>query len=75
MSDPAKYRTKEELESYKTNDPIDVASNEIIKNKLASKKDLEKINKKIIQEIKEAAEYALDSPFPEDQDLFTNVYL
>jgi len=75
MSDPAKYRTKEELESYKTNDPIDIASNEIIKKKLASKKDLEKINKKIIQEIKEAAEYALDSPFPEEQDLFTNVYL
>ena len=33
------------------------------------------INKEIIQEIKDAAEYALDSPFPEDEELFTNVYL
>jgi len=75
MSDPAKYRSKEELESYKLNDPLEITSKEIIKKKIASKKDLENINKKIIQEIKEAAEYALDSPFPTEEDLYTNVYL
>jgi len=75
MSDPAKYRSKEELESYKLNDPLEIASKKIIKKKIASKKDLENINKKIIQEIKEAAEYALDSPFPTEEDLYTNVYL
>ena len=75
MSDPAKYRSKEELENYKLNDPIEIASQEIIKKKIASKKDLENINKKIIQQIKDAAEYALDSPFPTEEDLYTNVYL
>ena len=75
MSDPAKYRTKEELNSYKLNDPIEIASQEILKKKIASKKDLEVINKEIIQEIKDAAEYALESPFPEHAELFTNVYL
>jgi pyruvate dehydrogenase E1 component alpha subunit len=75
MSDPAKYRSKEELENYKLNDPLEIASQEIIKKKIASKKDLEKINKKIIKEIKDAVEYALDSPFPADEDLYTNVYL
>ena len=75
MSDPAKYRTKEELNSYKSNDPIEIASQVILKKKIASKKNLEVINKEIIQEIKDAAEYALDSPFPEDEELFTNVYL
>jgi len=75
MSDPAKYRSKEELENYKLNDPLEIASQEIIKKKIASKKDLENINKKIIKEIKDAAEYALDSPFPADEDLYTNVYL
>jgi pyruvate dehydrogenase E1 component alpha subunit len=75
MSDPAKYRSKEELESYKLNDPIEIASKEIIKKKICSKKELENINKKIIQEIKDAAKYALDSPFPEDKELFTDVYL
>jgi pyruvate dehydrogenase E1 component alpha subunit len=75
MSDPAKYRSKEELENYKLNDPLEIASQEIIKKKIASKKDLENINKKIIKEIKDAADYALDSPFPADEDLYTNVYL
>jgi pyruvate dehydrogenase E1 component alpha subunit len=75
MSDPAKYRTKEELNSYKLNDPIEIASQEILKKKIASKKDLEVINREIIQEIKDAAEYALESPFPENAELFTNVYL
>ena len=75
MSDPAKYRTKEELESYKVNDPINLAAKEILKKKILSKKDLEKINKEILQEIKDAAQYAIDSPFPEEKELFTNVYL
>jgi pyruvate dehydrogenase E1 component alpha subunit len=75
MSDPAKYRTKEELNSYKLNDPIEIFSQEILKKKIASKKNLEVINKEIIQEIKDAAEYALESSFPENAELFTNVYL
>ena len=75
MSDPAKYRTKEELNSYKLNDPIEIVSQEILKKKIASKKELEVINKEIIQEIKDAAQYALESPFPENEELFTNVYL
>ena len=75
MSDPAKYRTKEELESYKVNDPINLAAKEILKKKILSKKDLEKINSEIVQEIKDAAQYAIDSPFPEEKELFTNVYL
>ena len=75
MSDPARYRSKEELDSYKSNDPLDIISKEIIKNKFLTKKQLEKINRDIIQEIKEAAEFALDSPFPSDEDLYTNVYI
>ncbi len=75
MSDPAKYRTKEELEKYKTKDPIQIAYEQIIKKKMASKKELEKINKLVIKEIKEAADYALESPFPEDSDLYTDVYV
>ena len=75
MSDPARYRSKEELDSYKSNDPLDIISKEIIKNKFLTQKQLEKINRDIIQEIKEAVEFALDSPFPSDGDLYTNVYI
>ena len=75
MSDPAKYRSKEELDSYKLNDPIEIASAEILKKKVATKKDLENINKKIIEEIKDAAEFALESPYPEEKELYTDVYV
>ena len=47
----------------------------VIEDPTLSKKDLENINKKIIQQIKDAAKYALDSPFPTEEDLYTNVYL
>ena len=75
MSDPAKYRTKEELEKYKTKDPIQIAYEEILKKKIATDKELEKINKEIIKKIKKAADYALESPFPNNEDLFTDVYI
>ena len=75
MSDPAQYRTKEELESYKSKDPIQIVYDKIIKKKIASAKELENINKKIINEIKEAADFALKSPFPENNELYTDVYL
>ena len=75
MSDPAKYRTKEELESYKSSDPIEVTIKEILKRKIVSKKILDDINKEIISEVKEAVEFALESPFPSSEDLYTNVYI
>ena len=75
MSDPAQYRTKKEVDSYKSNDPIEVVSKEILKNKFSTKKELEKINSDIIDEIKEAAEFSLNSPFPSVEDLYTDVYI
>ena len=75
MSDPAKYRTKKELERYRTKDPIQIAHKKILQKKIATAKELEKINKKIIKKIKNAADYALKSPFPNNEDLYTDVYV
>ena len=75
MSDPAKYRSKKELDSYKTKDPIQIAHDEIIKKKVATLKDLEKINSEVISKVKDAAEYALKSPFPQEDDLYEDVYI
>jgi len=75
MSDPAKYRTKAELEEYKNSDPIEIVKNEIIKKKIASDKELEKIGKEIIEEVKQAADFALESNFPDNKELYTDVYL
>jgi len=75
MSDPAKYRTKKELDTYKNNDPIDFVRNEILRKKIATDEQLENINKKIISEIKEAAEFALSNEYPEPSSLYTDVYI
>ena len=75
MSDPAKYRTKKELDTYKSKDPIDIAYEEILKKKILTEKELDKINKEVIKKIKNAAEYALESPFPNKEELFTDVYI
>ena len=75
MSDPAKYRTKEELEAYKNMDPIQIVYDEIIKKKIASVKKLNEINKNVIIKIKEAANFALQSPFPNNADLYKDVFL
>ena len=75
MSDPAKYRTKKELELYKAKDPIEIVHKEILQKKIATEKELEKINKEIIKKIKNAADYALKSPFPNNEDLYTDVYV
>ena len=75
MSDPAKYRTKEELQNYKETDPIEIVKKEMLKKKFANEKDIEKINKEILDEIKNAADYALNSQYPKDSELYTDVYV
>ncbi len=75
MSDPAKYRTKEELENYKETDPIEIVKTEILKKKYITEQEIEKINKNTIEEIKDAAEFALKSEYPKDSELYTNVYI
>ncbi len=74
MSDPAKYRSKKELALYKNNDPIEFVKKEILKNKISSEDKLENINKKIISEIKEAADFALNNEYPDSSSLYTDVY-
>ena len=75
MSDPAKYRTKDELETYKETDPIELVKAEILKKKIATNDEIEKINKETLEEIKNAAEFATNSSFPKDSELYTDVYL
>ena len=75
MSDPAKYRTKEEVENYKETDPIEIVKSEMLKKKIATAKQIEEVNKNTINEIKEAAEFALNSNYPDDSELYTDVYV
>ena len=74
MSDPAKYRTKEELEEYKQKDPIEMVRKAILANKFASEDDLSAINQKIKERVLQAVKYAEESEFPEPEEAYHDVY-
>jgi pyruvate dehydrogenase E1 component alpha subunit len=75
MSDPAKYRTKEEVEHYKALDPVEHVLNSIIKNKYATTEELEAINNKIKAIVDAAVQFAEDSKYPDPSELYKDVYV
>lgn len=74
MSDPAKYRTKEELNEYKDQDPIVEVLAEIKENNWATEKQLKDIEKRVVALVDESVKFAEDSPYPEDDAIYTDVY-
>ena len=75
MSDPAKYRTKEELEEYKLQDPIEQVKLCILKNKWAAEDELKEIDTATKERIAEAVKFAEKSPWPDASEAYTNNYL
>lgn len=75
MSDPAKYRTKEEVEEYKEKDPINIVLKTIQKNKWATDAEIEAINEKVKNEVEGCVKFAEESPWPSDDELLKDVYV
>ena len=75
MSDPAKYRTKEEVEEYKKKDPIEVVKTTMLKNKFADEKWFDEVEAKIEAIVADAVEFAENSPWPEAEALWEDVYV
>lgn len=75
MSDPAKYRTKEEVAEYKSQDPVEQVRATIMSKKLATEKQIEEIGIKIKKQVAEAVEFAEQSPFPDPSEAFKDVYV
>ncbi len=75
MSDPAKYRTKEELEEYKSLDPIENALQKIKQKKYASVKEIEEIQNRVKAQVAESVEFSENSPYPDASELYTDVYI
>jgi len=75
MSDPAKYRTREEVDEVRAHhDPIDMARARILEKKLAKEDDLKKIDGEVRDLISQAAEFATHDPEPDTSELYTDVY-
>lgn len=75
VSDPAKYRTAEELDAYKAKDPIEQLKAHILKHKLLDISELEDIDKAILEEIDDAEAFAEASEFPPASELYTDNYV
>ncbi len=74
MSDPAKYRSKEEVEEYKEKDPISQVLKVIMDNGYATAEQIEQINEKVKMEVDEAVQFAEESPWPDDSELYKDIY-
>ncbi len=75
VSDPAKYRTKDELNDYKAKDPVVMIEVKMLKNKIASQKEIDKIKKSINEEIEDAMKFADESDFPLGSELYDDNYV
>jgi pyruvate dehydrogenase E1 component alpha subunit len=75
MGDPLRYRTKEEVEKWREDDPIGILERHMIEEGMVEKDDLEEIDQAVEKELEEAVQFAEESPFPEPEALFENIYV
>ena len=75
MADPEEYRTKEEVEEWRRRDPIASFSKRLEDEQVVSKKDLERLEKEATEAVDEAVRFAEQSPFPDLDSLYDDVYV
>ena len=75
MSDPGKYRSKEEVIDYKENhDPINTMKKYLISKKMINEIKLEELEEKIKSIIDDSVNFAKNSPEPSENELYTDIY-
>jgi len=74
VSDPGKYRTKDEVKEYKDKDPINILEKKMLKEKVATEAVFKKLKGEVKAEIDEAVKFAEESSFPDASELFTDNY-
>jgi pyruvate dehydrogenase E1 component alpha subunit len=76
MGDPERYRTSDEVKCWQEEeDPIGIYHKYLLDNKIASIKELDKVEKSAEQEVQEAVQFAERSPEPLAEDLFKHIYV
>ena len=75
MSDPQKYRTKEEVAKYQAMDPITTTLDTILKNKYATQAWADEIEEKINKIVQESVDFSENSPLPDDNELYKDIYV
>jgi pyruvate dehydrogenase E1 component alpha subunit len=75
VSDPQKYRTKEEVEEYKAKDPITALLSTIRENQFATDEEIAEINRRVDVAVTESVRFAEESPWPNDDEVLKDIYI
>ncbi|MCX7917152.1 MAG: thiamine pyrophosphate-dependent enzyme [bacterium] len=74
-SDPRVYRTREEEKFWKERDPIIIFSNKMKEMGILTEEEINEIEEEVKKEIEEAVDFAIKSPYPEPEELYTDLYV
>jgi pyruvate dehydrogenase E1 component alpha subunit len=75
ISDPQKYRSKEEVEEYKGKDPIQQVLKTVLENKFATQAEIDDINKRVDDIVAGSVKFAEESPWPGNDEVLKDVYV
>src|SRR5207237_4906594 len=73
ISDPQKYRTKEEVDEYRAKDPLAMVLHTIKENNFATDEEIKAIDDRIIGIVEESVKFAEESPWPDESELYGDV--
>jgi pyruvate dehydrogenase E1 component alpha subunit len=74
ISDPQKYRTKDEVEEYKGRDPIQLVLKTIYEKKYATEQEIAAIDKRVEDAVNHSVKFAEESPWPNDDEVYKDIY-
>jgi pyruvate dehydrogenase E1 component alpha subunit len=75
IGDPLRYRTKDEVEKWRDDDPLGVLERRLFKDEEADRHELEAIDDEVERQIEAAVQFAEESPLPKPEALFADVYV
>lgn len=75
ISDPQKYRTKDEVEEYKSKDPITQITTYMLDNNLVTEQELKVIDDRCDEVVNASVQFAEESPWPNDDEVLKDVYV
>lgn len=75
MGDPERYRESTEIKKWEENDPIGIYRRQMIEDDIATAKELDEIDERVEEETEEAVQFAEESPEPELEELFEDIYV
>lgn len=75
MSDPAKYRSSAEHEVWKSRDPIPNLGRRLLEEGIARQEQLDQIRERCLAQVDEAVKFAEESPWPEDKEVWEDIYV